>query len=153
VTILDDLRPPPKPRNEKLEQLITVTCQRVSMLDLAELARAGAHEYDEDAIVPGAGSAGKRFLRAAANTFTRWLNREGRFPAGDEIAEVAGQVQWHRGEVRGSLVAQAYVDLGLFYSYHANVARGAALDDLQRVLDAVADQMIFTLSEDYGPLV
>lgn len=152
MTILDGMLPPPRPRNEKLERLIEITGQQVTMLSTAELTARAAHEYDEEAVEPPAGSAGEKFLRDAARAFVRWINREGRFPEGDEVSEAAAGVVWH-GEAIGSQIAQAYVDLGLYYSHHADVARGAGVQDLQRVLDEMADRLIFTLAEEYAPLV
>jgi hypothetical protein len=135
-----------------LSKLIEITGQRVSTLDAGELARLAAHEYDEEAVAPAEGSPGAVFLHETARTFNRWLAQENRFPGAGEIDEVAGEVRWHR-EAKGSQVAQAYVDLGLFYSAHADQARGATVTDFQRVLDAVAGQLIFALTEEYGPLV
>lgn len=152
MTILDGMLPPPKLRNKDLERLIEVTRQRVGMLDIEDLARAAAHEYDEEVAAPAPGSPGERFLRATATEFSRWLGREGRFPADDEVDEIATEVVWHR-ETVGSVVAQAFVDLGLFYSRHADAARGATIADFQRVLDSVASQLIFTLTEEHAPLV
>lgn len=151
MTILEGMLPPPKARNEELERLIEVASQRIGMLSTEELARLGVHEYDDDMVVPAEGSAGRVLLFAAARSFVRWINAEGRFPQENELPEVA--TNWHREEATGSQVAQAYVDLGLFYSQHAAAATGAGLEDFRKILDAVAEQVVFTLLEDYGPLV
>lgn len=150
MTILDELLPPHAEAPSALDELIQVTEQRISMLDVAELARLGAHEYDEEAGVPPAGSPGADFLTAVARDYTHWLNREGRFPADREAAEVG------RGwlmEQTVSRVAQAYVDLAMFFSHHADVARGAQDQDFRRVLGEVAEQLVVTLTSEYGPLV
>jgi hypothetical protein len=148
MTILEEMLPPPAPRNEALEALIELTCQRVSMLDTAELARRAAHEYDEETVVPPPGSAGEGFLQAVTHAFVRFLAREHRFPGHDEEAEVAAGVP---AELPGSQVAQAFVDLGLYYSDHRAAARGADVADFRRVLSAVADELIFALSAEYAP--
>ncbi len=135
-----------------LADLIEMTEQRISMLDAGELARLAGHEYDEEVIVPPAGSAGAAFLAAVAGTFTHWIVREKRFPTFGEIDTevVASEVTWQR-EQPGTWVAQAYVDLGLFYSYHRHVALGAEIADFQRVLDQVASELIVTLAENFQP--
>ena len=148
MTILDEMLPPPAARNEKLEKLIELTCQRVSMLETAELARLAAHENDEDAVVPPPGSAGEAFLRSAAGAFLRFLRQEHRFLQGDEEDEVVAGLA---AELSGSQAAQAFVDLGLYYSEHRSVAWGAEVADFQRVLDAAAAELIFTLSAEYAP--
>lgn len=150
MTILDELLPPRDETPSKLDELIEVAGRRISMLDLAELARLGAHEYDEEAAVPPVGSAGARFLTAVVRDYTRWLSREGRFPADREAAEVSRD--WLMDEPV-SQVAQAYVDLALFFSHHADVARGAQDQDFRRVLGEVAEQLIITLTSEYGPPV
>lgn len=149
MTILDEMLPPEQGRTP-MDELISVTGQRVSMLDAAELARLGAHEYDEEAAVPPAGSPGAEFLAAVAAGYIRWLNREGRFPADGQAGEVGRD--WLM-EQTVSRVAQAYVDLALFFSHHADVARGAQDQDFRRVLGEVAEQMVVTLTSEYGPLV
>lgn len=151
MTVLDDMLPPPvDAARSNLNQLIEVASQRISMLDVAELARLGAHEYDEDAAVPPPGSPGAQFLTAVARDYIRWLNREGRFPAEDEAGEVV--TRWHR-EAPGGDLAYAYADLGLVYSYHRDAAGGAGIADFQQVLDQVAERAIITLTSEYGPLV
>jgi hypothetical protein len=157
MTVLDGMLPPPKPRNEALERLIEVTCQRVSMLDPADLARLAAHEYDEydeEVAVPPPGSAGEKFLQDVARAFIGWLTREGRFPNREEMDDdvIASEVIWQQ-EQAGSVVAQVFVDLALHYSYHANVAQGADVQQLRMVLFQAASTLIFTLSEEYAPLV
>jgi hypothetical protein len=151
MTILEGMLPPPKPRNEALERLIELTGQRVTMAETADLARLAAHEYDEEVMVPEAGSAGERFLRDVARVFVCWINQEGRFPVGDEAEAAADDVDWHREQATGSQVVAAFVDLGLYYSAHADVARGATIADFQLVLDAVAEELIFTLAQEYAP--
>jgi hypothetical protein len=152
MTILDQMKAPTKPRDARMDQLIETTGQRLAMADTAELARCSAHEYDDEAVVPAAGSAGEQFLRSGARAFTRWISGEGRFPRTDaETRECA--TGWHREEAVGSQVAQAFVDLGLFYSQHVDVARGATVEHFKRVLDEVAETIAFTLLEEYGPLV
>jgi hypothetical protein len=152
MTILDGMLPPPKARNDALERLIEMTCQRVHLLDNDELARLAAHEHDEEVVAPEPGSAGAAFLRDTARVFTGWLSREGRFPDSDEADAIAGELVW-QSEQPGSRVAQAFVDLGLYYSQHADVARGATRFDLERVLAQAASTLIFTLVEEYAPLV
>lgn len=157
MTILDAIQAPRKPRDEALTDLIDRTGQSVTMLTLDELASKAAHEYDEEVVVPVPGSAGERFLRDVAATFVRWISREERFPGIEDVTEVAG-LAWHRDQaaaepVSAFAVAQAYVDLGLFYSHHCDVARGAGVEDFKRVLDEAAEALIFTLAEEYGPLV
>jgi len=140
------------PRHDGSTELIEVAGQRIGMLPVEELARLAAHEYDDEAAVPLACSFGEQFLRAVAQDFTRFLTREGRFPTDPEIDELAGQATWHRRQATGSQVAQAFVDLGLFYSAHRSAAFGAGADDLRHVLDSAAGQLIFTLRQEYGPL-
>lgn len=155
MAILDGMLPPPKPRNKNLDRLIEMTRQRMEMLEIEHLSRMAAHEYDDAGVVPPPGSPGEVFLYAVAGAFGRWLGQEGRFPLDHEVDGVDGvadEVRWHR-EATGAVVAQAFVDLGLFYSHHADVARGATVADFQRVLDSVANQLIFTLTEEYAPLV
>lgn len=151
MTILDSMLPPPTARDDKLDELIEVTSQRVSMMTSCALAQAGAHEYDEEIVSPPQRGAGATFLHEAAQAFVRWINREGRFPQPYECAEVASV--WHREQASGTQAAIAFVELGLFYSQHADVARGARVEDFRRVLDEVAEQIVVTLTEDYGPLV
>lgn len=154
MTILDQMLPPAKPRNEELERLIEVTGQRVTMADIADLARMAAHENDEEVVVPVPGSAGEAFLREAARSFVRWISQEGRFPSDDEVDEVAGgPTTWHRETASGSQVSQAYTDLGLYYSAHVGVAGGADVAELRKVLDAAAGELIFTLTTEYAPYV
>lgn len=150
MTILDGLLPPRDESRTKLDELIEVAGQRISMLDIAELARLGAHEYDEEAAVPPVGSSGARFLTSVVRDYTRWLNREGRFPDDREAGEVSRD--WLMDEPV-SHVAQAYVDLAMFFSYHADVARGAQDQDFRRVLTEVAQKLVITLTSEYGPLV
>lgn len=139
---------------EAMTELIEITGQRMLLLDLEELAQRAAHENDEEAVVPLPGSAGERFLRQVTRGFARWIAREGRFPAEHEVAELASL--WHReadpgNPFTGGVVAQAFVDLGLHYSFHATSATNATIEGFNVVLDSVAEQLIFTLLEDYGP--
>jgi hypothetical protein len=150
MTILDGLLPPGDESPSKLDELIEVSGRRISMLDLAELASLGAHEYDEEAAVPPVGSSGARFLTSVVRDYTGWLHRERRFPAVQEAGEVSRD--WLMDEPV-SQVAQAYVDLAMFFSHHADVARGAQDQDFRRVLREVAEQLVVTLTSEYGPLV
>lgn len=136
-----------------LAELIEITSLSLTMTPAAELAQMAAHEYDagEDVIVPPPGSPGEKFLREGARSFSRWIQSEGRFPQDDEEVRRAA-TDWHRQEVTGSVTAQAFVDLGLFYSHHADTVGGASIHDLRRVLDAAAEALAFTLLEEYGPM-
>lgn len=150
TTNLEAMLPPKRQTpSDVLAEMIELAAQRVSMLDAEELARAGAHEYDEEIVVPPPGSAGERFLREVARAFVRWTGRENRFPASgaDEREVVAVLV----GELAGGEVAHAYVDLGLYYSAHAAVAGGAEVEHLRAVLTEVAERIVVTLAGDYGP--
>lgn len=150
MSILEQMRPPAKPaRADVLAEMIELTTQRVSMADTEELARLGAHEYDEEIVVPEPGSAGETFLREVARGYTRWIAREARFPDGDEDEQEA-VTPW-LGEASGTEVARAYVDLGLHYSPHSASATGAQVEDFRAVLAEVAVQVIATLTAEYGP--
>lgn len=122
---------------------------RIERLDLATLARLAAHEYDDEAVVPAPGSPGAAFLQDARDTFAAWVRREGRFPQDPDDA--AGT--WAHGEATPVQQAQAFVDLGLFFSHHAAHAMNASIAGLRQVLDLAAEQLAFTLSEEYGPIV
>lgn len=136
--------------NAAMLELIEITAQRISMMDRAELAMAGKHEYDEEAIEPAFNSAGHVFLQECGRSFIRWLRQEARFPRQGEVDSVA--TSWHRDEATPGMIAQAFVDLGLYFSHHADVAGGATVDDFRLALDQVAAQLVFTLTSEYQPL-
>lgn len=124
----------------------------IHLISLEDLARLCRHEYDDEVIVPEPGSRGAGFLEDARSAYVERARAEGRFAWLGSEGDIAWfMTQWHRNEA-GSQVAQAFVDLGLFYSNHADVAGGARVQDLVKVLDAVAEQFVVALTEEYGPL-
>jgi hypothetical protein len=122
----------------------------VSALDLRMLALAARHEYDDDAVVPPEGSPGAAFLRDGRDRFVEWLRREGRFPTRTE-AETEAVATWHHAEGTPAQRAQAFVDLGLFFTPYATTVRDASMVSLNTVLDRVAEELALTLLDDYGP--
>lgn len=124
---------------------------RISQLDLENLARLAAHEYDDEAVVPPAGSPGAVFLEDGRDRFIDWVRREQRWP-GPAEADDAGAT-WHHAEALATQRAQAFVDLGLFFSHHATVASDASIAGVNQVLDSAAGTLAFNLTMEYGPLV
>jgi hypothetical protein len=122
----------------------------VEKLPLPELARLAAHEYDEECVTPEPDSAGAQFLESARDVFVAAGRLRGRFP--DPETDPEATTNWW-GEVSGTMVAQAFVDLGLYYSHHADAASGATVYQLQRVLISASEHFAATLWSEYGPLV
>src|SRR5687768_8760665 len=113
----------------------------IGRLDLTELARLGAHESDDEAVVPRAGTDGAAFLEDARDAYIAWVRREGRFPDDPEDA-VGG---WALTRAMPSQQAQAFVDLGLYYSHHSDFCSGAKVYQLRAALDSMAEQIAASL--------
>ncbi len=125
----------------------------ISNLTLAELAQAAAHEYDDEAAVPAPNSLGETFLLDARDRYVDWVQREGRFPDLQQIEQEEAGATWHHQEATPSQRAQAFVDLGMYFSGHAATASSADIAGLTSVLDAAADRFAEVLTETYGPVV
>lgn len=132
----------------KLAEMLDI----IERLDLRTLAQAGAHEYDSEISEPPFRSSGQVFLVDVRRSFVDWVRRQGRFPATDaEVTEAAGQ--W-ADETKGSSLVQAFADLDLVYSGHRDAATqpGLTVLSFQQALREVAEQIVVTLTDDYGPL-
>lgn len=123
----------------------------VRQADLVTLARFGAHEYDEDAVVPAAGSAGAAALHSARDVFADWVQAQGRFPTEDEVEDEV-VTRWSL-DAAGSEVARAFVDLGLYYSHHAGQVASTVLETMRAAVSACLWEVAFTLAKEYGPIV
>lgn len=138
-------------KKKRAEQLREEMLAIVAKLDLETLATAAKHEYDDEAVVPPAGSPGAVFLLDGRDRFVEWVRREGRWPTSSR--DIDAGAAWHRAEGLPSQRAQAFVDLGLYFSYHAVHSGTAEIAGLNNALDSASEQLAVTLSSDYGPLV
>jgi hypothetical protein len=132
------------------EQATKEMVQIISELELPMLAQLASHEYDDDVVVPADGTYGALFLYDCRDRFLDWVRREGRFPT-EEEAEQEAVGTWAHAESLGLHRMQAFVDLGLYYSQHADVAAAATLAEIQKVLDVAAEEFAVTLTSEYGP--
>jgi hypothetical protein len=149
----------PSKEQQAMTDLQTAEKARGALLDiiaglsLPELAKLMAHEYDDDVAVPGLDSYGAAFLFDARDRYVEWVRREGRFPDPAEHEELDATAGWHHQDSTPSQRAQAFVDLGLYLSHHANSASDATMAGLHKVLDAVAEAIAVALTKNYGPTV
>lgn len=122
-------------------------------LSLERLAVAAKHEHEDvlEVVVPPEDSLGAQVLRNGRDAFIAWVMAEHRWPSWQEAENDAATV-WHHG-LRPSEQAQAYVDLGLFFSPWAAGVPDATGASLLALLDLVAERLAVTLADEYGPLV
>jgi hypothetical protein len=141
-----------KDKQDRAAQLREEMLQVIAGLDLETLATAAKHEYDDEAVVPPEGSPGAILLRDGRDQLVDFVRQTGRFPeSGIDMADAGAT--WHHADSLPSQRAQAFVDLGLFFSYHAVHTGTAELPGLYKALDSAAEQLTFTLVSDYGPIV
>lgn len=125
--------------------------QIISRLDGAQLAALARHEYDDEAVTPPAGSPGEVLLFDGRDRFIDWVRAQRRWP---QEAEAEGaSATWHHAEAAFSQRAQAFVDLGLYFSTHAICAADASVTGLGRVLDSAMESLAVNLTMEYGPQV
>ncbi len=147
MSYIDDLPTTTQRATALREEMLKV----IEDLSIEQLAKLAAHEYDDEATIPGFRTNGQTFLVEARNAFIAWVRREGRFPAPGEADWAA--TTWQRDVATGSQIADAFVSLALYYSAHAGDVPGADIAGLTAVLDRVAGTIAFNLTMEYGPTV